>query len=531
MHQTADGTQDDVQDLQRTIDALRASEQRYRSLFEHASDAIFIGGRDGRLVEANRRACELTGYTPMQLRGMRMSDLFTEADQQRMARVWTDIRDGEVANADAELRRADGSGLLAEVHVRHIDSDTVQAIVRDVTDRRHMEEALHRYAERLVSLHRLDQEILSVQSPKEVAGVAIESIRQLVAADRIGVLVFDAASGRADLLAAYPDRENEKLLSVNLHRSTVISDALRRREINVVRDVHMLTGEPAVSDLRQAGIRSLLTVPLVSQKQVIGMLYLAAREADAFSVEHIDVARETAVVLSLAVQSAHLFEEVLAARQRMEHLSRQLVRIQEEERRHLALELHDEIGQVLTALHLSLDMEEPGLPEATRRRFDKSRRIVEVLTGKVRNLSLDLRPTLLDDLGLLPALLWYVQRYMEQTGVQVVFRHAGLGSRRFPVEVETAAYRIVQEALTNVARHAGVGAASVQAWVQDDQLHLEIEDNGKGFSLNDQQVASSGLSGMRERARLAGGDLSITTAPGTGARVEAVLPLSPTDAS
>jgi signal transduction histidine kinase len=130
---------------------------------------------------------------------------------------------------------------------------------------------------------------------------------------------------------------------------------------------------------------------------------------------------------------------------------------------------------------------------------------------------------MLDDLGLLPALLWYFERYTSRTDVQVAFKHTGLERRRFAPEVETAAYRIVQEALTNVARHAGVSEVTVRIWADQDTLGAQIEDHGVGF---DPEVAldggtTGGLSGMHERAVLLESQLTIESAPGAGTRLTA----------
>jgi signal transduction histidine kinase len=206
-----------------------------------------------------------------------------------------------------------------------------------------------------------------------------------------------------------------------------------------------------------------------------------------------------------------------------------LVELQEAERRHITRELHDEIGQVLTALRLALEMGTRVTAAGARRGIDEAKALVQELISGVRELSLDLRPAMLDDLGLLPALLWHIERYTAQTRVKVAFEHTGLETR-FSPEAETAAYRIVQEALTNVARHAAVNRATVVLGVTQDMLYLQIQDTGVGF---DPQVAlasttSSGLAGMRERATLLRGRLVVESAPGAGTRVTAELPLSDT---
>ncbi|MDE3091110.1 MAG: sensor histidine kinase, partial [Chloroflexota bacterium] len=208
-----------------------------------------------------------------------------------------------------------------------------------------------------------------------------------------------------------------------------------------------------------------------------------------------------------------------------------LVEVQEQERRDIARELHDEIGQSLTGLKVLLETQNGLLEEKVASDLRNAQALVGELVRKVRDLSLDLRPAMLDDLGLLPALGWYLERYTAQTRVQVTFKHTGVERRRFAPAVETAAYRIVQEALTNVARHAGVGAATVRLWANPDMLGVQIEDQGKGFdsAATLAQGETSGLTGMRERTILLGGDLTIESAPERGTRLTAELPLSGRD--
>jgi signal transduction histidine kinase len=211
-----------------------------------------------------------------------------------------------------------------------------------------------------------------------------------------------------------------------------------------------------------------------------------------------------------------------------------LLDVQEAERRHIARELHDEVGQALTGLKLLLDMS-TRLPAdevtaSARKLHDlrEAQAMVNELMALVRDLSLDLRPAMLDDLGLLPTLLWHFDRYTAQTPVRVAFKHTGLEGRRFAPEVETAAYRIVQEALTNVARHAGVSEVVVRLWADQETLGVQIEDGGTGFDPEAALAAgaTTGLAGMRERAVLLGGQLTVESAPLAGTCVTAELPLA-----
>jgi signal transduction histidine kinase len=223
------------------------------------------------------------------------------------------------------------------------------------------------------------------------------------------------------------------------------------------------------------------------------------------------------------VERARLLASEQEARARAEILSRRVVDLQEEERRRLARELHDELGALLTGLKLLLQAparagREPG-------RDSQMLGLVDELLGRVRDLSMNLGPPMLEDLGLLPALLWYFERCESQAGLHVDFEHAGI-DRRFDRKIEIAAYRIVQEALTNVARHVGKVVVKVVARADAARLSLRMEDPGPGFDVEAALAGrSSGLSGMRERARLLGGRFTVTSSRQGGTRFEVELPL------
>jgi signal transduction histidine kinase len=215
---------------------------------------------------------------------------------------------------------------------------------------------------------------------------------------------------------------------------------------------------------------------------------------------------------------------------KLQSLSQRLVEVQESERRNIARELHDEIGQSLTIaemnLHAALDA--PRENNITRRLKDSIEAVERVLE-QVKDLSLNLRPSMLDDLGLEPALRWYTQRQAKISGLQGEFRADALEARVDPI-IETECFRVAQEALTNIVRHARAHKFCVELRRQNGDLHLSIRDDGVGFdvaALRDQAVrgASLGLLSMEERATLAGGGLEFRSNPGEGTEVRAWFPL------
>lgn len=204
-------------------------------------------------------------------------------------------------------------------------------------------------------------------------------------------------------------------------------------------------------------------------------------------------------------------EAVREYAERMKVLSQNLLDVQESERRRIALELHDQIGQMLTGLKLKLEMLARTDSGKTKGEFDEAQELVNELISRTRELSLDLRPATLDHLGLLSALRRHLRHYTSSTGVRVDFIQEGLEGRRFQPELETAAFRIVQEGLTNIARHASSEEAIVRIICEAKRLTIEIEDHGVGFEPDSifRTGQSSGLTGMRERAILIGGAFSV----------------------
>jgi two-component system sensor histidine kinase UhpB len=232
----------------------------------------------------------------------------------------------------------------------------------------------------------------------------------------------------------------------------------------------------------------------------------------------------------------HRTRELASANRSLRRLSRQVLQAQETERRRVARELHDEIGQALTGVKMQLELTErraqaSGAHNTEQRRTSPDvREAIDDALTRVRELSLDLRPGMLDSLGLLPTLLWRFETYTHQTGIQVEFHHTGL-DQRFAPDVETGAYRIVQEALTNVARHAAVPVVRIELVVTDEALCVSIIDEGTGFDADDAMASglSTGLTGMRERATLLGGVFQVSSSPGAGTVIAVELPLAPRD--
>lgn len=226
------------------------------------------------------------------------------------------------------------------------------------------------------------------------------------------------------------------------------------------------------------------------------------------------------------VENARLNVAAQENAKRLQALSHQLIGIQETERRYIARELHDEIGQALTAINMILQ----GAQSLTdisviQTRLTDSLAILNMALQQVRKISLDLHPSLLDDLGLVPALRWYADREATWSEFQVQVQ-AREEMNDLPEELKLVCFRVVQEALTNISRHAQAQQVIIQLWETDGSIHLTVHDNGQGFDVHEAfngaaQGRSLGLLGMRERVQLVGGELEIASAPHCGTEIHA----------
>jgi PAS domain S-box-containing protein len=278
-------------------------------------------------------------------------------------------------------------------------------------------------------------------------------------------------------------------------------------------------------------VRSYVGAPLVASGQVFGIINLHSDLPRAFDHRKVEQLMAYTAPAAAAMQNAWLFEQVRSSREHLQALSRRLVEVQEGERRYIASELHDQVGQALTGLTLGLQLIERKAtdPQAVQAEVFVMNRMLESVLEELHRLAMDLRPASLDHLGLATALRQHVAMVNEKYGLEAKFEMLG-PQDRLPDDIEIAFYRIVQEALNNVVRHARAKHVDVAIDRRADCLVLIIEDDGKGF---DPQAAIErgdrlGLFGMRERAEMLGGNLIIESTPGKGTTLVVEVPYGDT---
>ena len=409
-------------------------------------------------------------------------------------RVFTDddVRLAQ-AFADQAAVALENARLYADAERRRVEAETLAGLVRSIT---------------------------ATLDPASVLRRVAAAGRELCGSDLAQILLRDAESdtmfARYGVGHAVVEADGPRIARGRGAGGQAWSTGRPFRTANRPDDPRVRDDYPEATRLE--GVIATLVVPIWISGQVEGLLYVSNRADRPFTDRDEAILIRLADHAAIAIQNATLYS-------RLQGLSGRLMEVQEAERRHLARELHDEIGQLLTGLRLTLDVPEPPSP-ALAERLGQAQALVQELLERIRALSLDLRPSILDDLGLLPALLDNIERYMSQTKVRVLLEHSGL-DRRFDPETETGVYRIVQEALTNVARHGRVDEVTVRLWATDDVLGVQVEDHGAGFDPDAVLGAgrSGGLAGLRERAALLNGHLTVETHPGRGVRLTAEVPL------
>lgn len=362
----------------------------------------------------------------------------------------------------------------------------------------------------------------------EVLKTLLAQLDRLVTYDSAAVLLpQDAVRWAVQAARGYegwPDAPDIVGLALSADANATLGELLAEH-----RSVLATRGSTARGNGHPLGIaqaQSWLSVPLVVGEQVIGLCLLDKAAPDSYSAEHVFLVEAIAGQVAVAVQNAWLFEEVRAGRERLQALTRRLVEVQETERRYIARELHDEAGQALTSLNVGLRLleREAHQPEAVvAGAADLRRRLDEVLEN-LHRLAIDLRPASLDYVGLVAALQQYAEAITAQTGLTVELEAVNL--QRLPLEMETALYRIAQEALTNVVRHAQATRVDVLLMQERDMITLMVEDNGVGFDPENHDASGRlGLLGIRERVEMLGGTLLLESAPGAGVTLRVQVPL------
>jgi PAS domain S-box-containing protein len=407
----------------------------------------------------------------------------------------------------------------------------VVELMRDVSEEKQMKESLIRRNIQLGILNAIAITVNQSLNLQDILGRALDEVLRLTAVDVGAVFLQADMLGKLEL-AAYQGLSEEaaRLASQMGMLDGSCGGVIDRGEVVLVPDLARYRGRRARS-LKRERLNSLMHIPLIAKGSILGSMCVGTRLKHQFSDEEREMLTAIGSQIAVAIENARLYAEV----QQKEHIRGELfkkgINAQEEERKRIARELHDETSQNLTALlFLSEEIVEMDDPEIAKMRLVQMQNLVKLTLDGVHKIIFDLRPSMLDHLGLVPALRWYAESRLSPKDVRVEIKEVSR-PRRMPAEVETALFRVVQEAINNVARHAAARNLRIELEFTDQSVKVEVEDDGIGFDIGSSQMISPedgrglGLMGMQERIELLGGEIIVETNPGLGTMLVIQVPL------
>jgi PAS domain S-box-containing protein len=500
-------------------ESLRESERLYRAVVENAAENIFlVDAETRRILEVNAALPSSLGYSSEELKTMTLYDIVA-ADREGIDRNIGRIREGETFAGERCYRRRDGTLMDVEVSASAISyrgREAMCVVAHDVTDRKRSEVALRRSLLALLALYEAGQILSSSLMREEIAEKLLQIMRRVFDPTAAAISLLHDGEG---LRAWHSEGPEEALAAV---RETPGVEAARRAA---------LEGEEHRTFVPEdGGALAALFLPLRVRDRIIGLLELYGQPTLTTS-EVVNTCTSLANQAASALENARLYEELTQRERQLQDLVGKLLTAQEEERRRVAYDVHDGLAQTAAAAYQYLQgFARHHIPASARGReqLQEALELVRTTVGEARQVISDLRPTALDDFGLATAVHQQVSS-LRAEGRRVEYTEA-LGQGRLPAQVETTLFRVAQEALTNVRKHAGPAGVHVTLERLDGAVFLVVRDEGSGFRPGDRTGASPpgeqvGLSGMRERVSLLGGRFEIHSEPGAGTSVIAEVPL------
>lgn len=531
---------------------LRESETQFKTLIDTSLDGVWITENE-RFIDVNQAYCQMTGYSREEILAMDVTQLEAVESSEKILDHMPTIETKGWDRFETQHLRKDGSRIDLEISASYIPQlKRFISLIRNISENKrsaqeilslnqeltnHSQEILGLYeaertqrelAENIVEASRV---IVSTLDVETVLDLIIDQIGRIVRNDICSIMLVDGDSTRVLRSRGYKNFNPTAFIETYVFplsgqsiRNEIISSGEALVVPDIQHDVHIELSPGS------AWLRSYIAVPIQMQNEVVGLINVGISIPGFYNQWHAARLQAFAYQAAIAMRNARMYEEMKRTAKDLEALSHRLLDIQETERRQVARELHDEIGQALTAVQLRIEaLRHTRKADEVRSTLDECTQVIGVALKQVRSLSLDLHPSILDDLGLVPALRWYIdhQAPMQNFSVQL---SADSLVNRLPAWCEQLCYRVVQEALTNIYRHARAANVAIELWERGADLHLIIRDDGVGFdvrqALERAHVGGSlGLISMRERVNLVKGVIEIQSTPGEGAEIHVRIPV------
>jgi PAS domain S-box-containing protein len=477
----------DIAKRQRAEEGQWAREGRWRAIFDNSAVGISVTDMDGKFIATNRAYREMVGYSEEELGAITYLDLTYEEDRPANAALVADIWAGRLPQFQLEkrYRRKDGQPIWARITASKSPGLGAArplgiCIVEDITERKRAEARLQKYEK------------------------VVESLQEMI------VVV---------------DREYRYLIA---NQAYLDYRGMQPEEV-VGHLVPELMGQETFERVIKSKMDECLQGRVVKYEVALTYAKRGRRDifASYFPIEGPAGVDQIAMVLEDITERKRAERELQRSFEELQALNAQLHSVREEERTRLARELHDQLGQALTAIRIDLAaMKSVPARDQQLQRIDAILGLVDETIHSVRRISTELRPGILDDLGLVAAVEWAAEEFQARTGIEC---QVSLPETNPAIDVEraTALFRIFQETLTNIARHAGATQARISLSQENGYLSLEVRDNGCGIGRDQPSASGSlGILGMQERALLLGGEFQIADDPGSGTIVQVRIPVA-----
>ena len=518
---------------------LEQNQKWLSGILNSIGDGVIALNNQGQIYFINLVAQALTGWDQADAAGKYIYTvlrLFDEKTHQLLEIPGVEnVGGGKKLSKSAEtfLISKDGIAIPVEININLIKNNRgattgIVLALRDVTQDRKALKEIELQAQRAKILEqsasRLNRDLDTKSVLTSICGITNNALNAYASA----VFLYDNEIESESEIGVDDSQGGSKSIkasSLSLPRSVIESLITNENPIHIVNDlskVDYLPDPGLFHDKKMSAVAG-----IYRHQQLLGVVVSIFSESrEPLEEGELKLFKGLIDQAANSVTNANLFKQIKLGRERHRRLAKSLVDVQEAERRRIAGELHDHFGQLLTGLQFMLETVKSQAGDVLKPSLDDIQESVRDVIEQVREMSLNLRPSMLDDMGLVPTLQWHFGRFTRQTGILVNF-HCDEVLNRFRAEIETAVYRIIQEALTNVARYAQVKNVFVGLAIQHETLWVEVVDKGKGFDTSAVlERPTSGLGGMRERAELAGGYLVVRSILNQGTQVIAALPIN-----
>lgn len=515
----------DISQRKAAENALREQEARYRTVIETSADGYCMLDKEGRLLEVNEAYCCMMGYTREELLNMNISELEAQETPEETVRHFYQVMTTSEDFFESKHRRQDGSVIDVEVSTKYLPNwgELFFTFVRDITSRKQAEEELRQYRDHLenlvvkrtADLMKVNEELSRLITDHQLTEKALRAsearFRAIFEGAPVGISLRDrngrvlACNPALERILGYTPKEYSRVGMSFLHPDDIQHiqglyqelaegrrDAFMMENRAFHKDGHLVWGRVYVSKIRGRDDRTWYTLTLIE-----------------------DITREKQAQA-----------KIIAYQERLRALASELTMTEERERRRLATDLHDNIGQVLALLQIKLGSLRQYLPsgQATAD-LDEARGLLSQIIKDTRSLTLEMGLSVLHELSFDSGVEWLGEKFQEQYGLQLEVDCEDLPSSVDSVQ-KTFLFRAVRELLTNVAKHARARHAGVSVRTLNGQFSLEVKDDGNGFETSNlTALAGFGLFSIAERVSDQGGKMEVISAPGQGTRVIITFPL------